>query len=227
MGYWSAENATEAYIKTMKMGKRANDQPDVAEFISAIAAGNNAQLMVVACAATADATTLGLIAASHQTGGRLICIVKGIEELHTSKHALSSDANQVEFVVGNAQYLLSNDYKSADLVVIDCNVENHEGILGAIQNEREKNTIVLGYNAFLKDSWLWSRSNSHVLPIGEGLLLMRIAGHSDYSGGKNGGHGGSSGGRRSHWVVKVDKSTGEEHVFRVKSRGGTGRVVRA
>ncbi|KVI07207.1 uncharacterized protein LOC112510146 [Cynara cardunculus var. scolymus] len=225
MGYWSAENATEAYIKTMKMSKRAQE-PDVAEFISAIAAGNNAQLMVVACAATAGSTTLGLIAASHQTGGRLICIVKGIEELQSSKQALNSDANQVEFVVGNAQSLLSNDYKSADLVVIDCNLENHEGILGAIQgNKREKSTIVLGYNAFWKDSWVWSRSNSHLLPIGEGLLLMRIAGKSENSGSKNGGHGGNGGGRRSNWVVKVDKCTGEEHVFRIKSPGG--RVVKA
>ncbi|KAL8199691.1 hypothetical protein R6Q57_013259 [Mikania cordata] len=223
MGYWSAENATEAYIKTMKMGKRANE-PDVAEFISAIAAGNNAQLMVVACAATAGLTTMGLIAASHQTGGRLVCIVKGIEELQSSKQGLDSNANHVEFVAGNAQSLLSNEYKSADLVVIDCNLENHEGILEAIQNEREKGTIVLGYNAFWKDSWLWSRSNSHLLPIGEGLLLMRVAGKCEKDGRKNGGHGGR-GGRRSHWVVKVDKCTGEEHVFRIKSAGGG--VVRA
>ncbi|XP_076919077.1 uncharacterized protein LOC143579741 [Bidens hawaiensis] len=210
MGYWSAENATEAYIKTMKMGKRANE-PDVAEFISAIAAGNNAQLMVVACAATAGLTTLGLVAASHQTGGRLVCIVKGIEELQSSKKALNQDANHIEFVIGNAQSYLSNEYKSADFVVIDCNLENPEKILEAVQTERETSTIVLGYNAYWKDSWVWSRSNSYLLPIGEGLLLMRVAG--------------KDGGKRSHWVVKVDKCTGEEHVFRVRSPGG--RVAKA
>ncbi|KAK1441499.1 hypothetical protein QVD17_07439 [Tagetes erecta] len=216
MGYnWSAENATEAYIKTMKMAKQRTNEPDVAEFISAIAAGNNAQLMVVACAATAGLTTFGLIAASQQTGGRLICIVKGIEELHASKQSLNSNANHVEFVVGNAQSLLSNEYKSADFVVIDCNLENHEGILKAVQNvqnEKQKSTIVLGYNAYWKDSWLWSRSNSHLLPIGEGLLLMRVAGSSDENSQR--------GRRRSRWVVKVDKCTGEEHVFRIKSAGG-------
>ncbi|KAI3705931.1 hypothetical protein L1987_76180 [Smallanthus sonchifolius] len=215
MGYWSAANATEAYIKTMKMGKRANE-PDVAEFISAIAAGNNAQLMVVACAATAGLTTLGLIAASHQTGGRLICIVKGEQELQSSKQALiNTDANQVEFVVGNAQSLLSNEYKSADFVVIDCNLENHERILEGVQIEREKSTIVLGYNAIWKDSWMWSRLNSQLLPIGEGLLLMRVGGKCENVGGRNGGSG-----RRSRWVVKVDERTGEEHVFRIKSCGG-------
>ncbi|KAM0038985.1 hypothetical protein Hdeb2414_s0012g00376881 [Helianthus debilis subsp. tardiflorus] len=203
-------------------GKRANE-PDIAEFISAIAAGNNAQLMVVACAATAGLTTLGLIAASHQTGGKLICIVKGIEELESSKQALNSDANHVEFVVGNAQSFLSNEYKLADFVVIDCNLENHEAVLEAVQNNREKSTIVLGYNAYWKDSWVWSRLNSHLLPIGEGLLLMRVAGKCANGGGKSGGHGCDS--RKSHWVVKVDKCTGEEHVFRVRSPSG--RVVKA
>ncbi|XP_076900985.1 uncharacterized protein LOC143555292 [Bidens hawaiensis] len=172
--------------------------------------------MVVACAATARLTTLGLVAASHQTGGRLVCIVKGIEELQSSKEALSQDANHVEFVIGNAQSYLSNKYKSADFVVIDCNLENHERILEAVQTEKEKSTIVLGYNAYWKDSWVWSRSNSHLLPIGEGLLLMRVA-------GKDGGK--KVGGKRCHWVVKVDKCTGEEHVFRVRSPGG--RVVKA
>ncbi|KAI3762406.1 hypothetical protein L1987_52836 [Smallanthus sonchifolius] len=222
MGYWSAENATEAYLKTMKMVSIHNHEPDVAEFISAIAAGNNAQLMVVACAATADFTTLGLIAASHQTGGRLVCIVKGLQQLQSSIQALDSESNHVEFVVGDAQSLLSNEFKSADFVVIDCNLENHEGVIGAVQN-RENSTVVLGYNAYWKDSWIWSRLNSHLLPIGEGLLLMRVAGKSGNGGGKSGGGGG--GGRRSNWVVRVDKCTGEEHVFRVKSPGG--RVVRA
>ncbi|GKE73741.1 putative S-adenosyl-L-methionine-dependent methyltransferase, partial [Tanacetum coccineum] len=47
--------------------KRPNEA-DMVEFISAIAAGNNAKLMVLACASAAGPTTLGLIAASHQTG---------------------------------------------------------------------------------------------------------------------------------------------------------------
>ena len=93
-------------------GKRPNE-PDTAEFISAIAAGNNAKLMVVACASAAGPTTLGLIAASHQTGGQLVCIVKGLQELHLSKQTLNKNSKHVEFVVGNAQHLLSHEYKSA------------------------------------------------------------------------------------------------------------------
>ncbi|KAJ9539710.1 hypothetical protein OSB04_026216 [Centaurea solstitialis] len=229
MGYWSTENATEAYLKSMKMGKMTNE-PDAAEFISAIAAGNNAQLMVVVGAATARSTTLGLVAAAEQTGGRVVSIFKTTEELHSSKQALGPAASRVGLVVGDAESLLLNSYRDADLVAIDCSLENHERILGAIKgNGREKSTIVLGYNAFWKDSWRWSKSNSHLLPIGEGLLLMRIARKSENGGGGGGRtirDGGSRGGsKKSHWIVKVDNCTGEEHVFRVKSPSS--RIVRA
>ncbi|KAK4350764.1 hypothetical protein RND71_030077 [Anisodus tanguticus] len=52
----------------MNMGKRGT-KPNGAEFISALAAGNSAQIMVVACANVADSTTLALVAAAQQTGG--------------------------------------------------------------------------------------------------------------------------------------------------------------
>ncbi|KAD4584147.1 hypothetical protein E3N88_21748 [Mikania micrantha] len=191
------------------------NEPDVAEFILAIAAENNAQLMVIVCADTSDLTTSGLIAAFHQTDGRLVYIVNGEEQIQTSNQFLNSESNYVEFVVGNAEFLLSNEFKSADFVVIDCNLQNHERILEAIQSEREKGTIVLGYNAIWKDSWMWSKLDSRLLPIGEGLLLMRVAGKSGNGGGTSGGGRG-----RSNWVVRVDKYTGEEHVFRIKSPGG-------
>lgn len=212
MAYWLSETATE---------------PDVADSISAIAAGNNAKLMVVVGAATTISTTLGLVAAADQTGGHVISIFKEKHELHLSKQELGSDSNKVEFILGDAETLLLNNYRDADLVVIDCNLENHEQILGAVQgNGREKRTIVLGYNADWKDSWIWSRTNSHLLPIGEGLLLMRIAGKPENGGGSKhtrcGSHGGS---KKSHWVVKVDSYTGEEHVFRVKS--SSRRVAKA
>ncbi|TQE05310.1 hypothetical protein C1H46_009085 [Malus baccata] len=62
MACCSAENATKAYLKTLKMAQKAN-KPDVIEFISTLVAGNNAKLMVVACAGAADSKTLALAAA--------------------------------------------------------------------------------------------------------------------------------------------------------------------
>ncbi|KAL7253864.1 hypothetical protein ACSBR1_008247 [Camellia fascicularis] len=213
MACWSAENATRAYLKTMKMGTRAKE-PDVAEFVSALAAGNNAQLMVVASAnATCSSTTLALVAAAHQTGGRVVCILTRTEELCLSTKALGLDARGVEFVIGEAQSLLMNDYREADFVVIDCNLKNHERIFKAVEEgKRHNGTVVLGYNAFCKDSWSWGGSKTQLLPIGEGLLLTRIAAKAKVGGGGGGGFR-----KRSHWVVKVDKCTGEEHVFRVRS----------
>ncbi|XP_017251674.1 uncharacterized protein LOC108222258 [Daucus carota subsp. sativus] len=217
MGCWSAENATKAYLRTIKMGN-TDKEPNVAEFISALSAGNNAQLMVVACATAAGSPALGLVAAADQTGGRVICIVRDEEELHTSISTLGWNASRVEFVVGEPQTLLSSEYRNADLVVIDCKLENREEIFKAVQISAARaktNTTVLGYNAFCKDSWQWSGSKTQFLPIGDGLLMTTIAAKVEPSGGENGGLG-----KRSRWIVKVDKCTGEEHVFRVRSSHG-------
>lgn len=210
MGYWSAENATNAYLKTLRMGQKANE-PDEAEFISALAAGNNAQLMVVACANAATTTTVALVAAAHQTGGRVVCILPGHQELQLSKNILGSDACHVEFVIGEARSLLLSHYREADFVLIDCNLENHDGILGAVRAGRKRNgAVIVGYNAFSKRSWRSGGSKTQLLPIGGGLLVTRIATDVKIADGCGGC------GKRSHWVVKVDKCTGEEHVFRVR-----------
>ncbi|KAL8148171.1 uncharacterized protein LOC141706184 [Apium graveolens] len=218
MACWSAENATKAYLRTIQMGNN-DKEPNVAEFISALSAGKNAQMMVVAGATAAGSPTLGLVAAAHQTGGRVICIVRGEEELYTSMDTLGCNASRVEFVVGEPQILLLSEYKNADLVVIDCNLENREEIFKAVQlsagRNKLTNTTVLGYNVFCKDSWQRGGSKTQFLPIGNGLLMTTIAAKVDFSGSQNGGLG-----KRSRWIVKVDKCTGEEHVFRVRSSHG-------
>lgn len=165
--------------------------------------------MVVACANIADSTTLALVAAAQQTGGRVICILRGIEELHLSKMALGTNSSHLEFALANSESLemvLPNYYKDADFIAVDCNIQNHEEILGSLQkNTRNKSSIVLGYNAFCKESWRSSSLRTQLLPIGEGLLLTRIAAKPKKDSD------------RGHWIVKVDKCTGEEHVYRVKS----------
>ncbi|KAL0294774.1 UNVERIFIED_CONTAM: hypothetical protein Sradi_6869100 [Sesamum radiatum] len=210
MACWSAENATKAYLRTMRMGKSAKE-PNGAEFISALAAGNNVRFMVVACSGAADSTTLALVAAAQQTGGRIVCILRGVEELNSSKVSLGTNASHVEFVVGDAEHLLLNIYKESDFIAVDCNLENQEAIISALQVRvrNQNNTIVLGYNAFCKESWRNS-TRTQLLPIGDELLLIRAAAARK---------------SKSNWIVKVDKCTGEEHVFRVRS--SVGRVVRA
>ncbi|XP_059459201.1 uncharacterized protein LOC132188690 [Corylus avellana] len=203
---WSAENATKAYIRALKMAK-IGKEPDVAEFISALVAGNNAQLMAMICPSIAGSTALALVAAAHQTGGRVVCILSGLNELHASKKALGPYANCVEFAVGDARTLLLDDYKGADFVLIDCHINEHKGVFfAAKKNAKHDGALIVGYNALHKGSW-WSELNTHFLPIGEGLLVTRIAATNAASGSL----------KRSRWLVKVDKCTGEEHVFRITS----------
>ncbi|KAK8710497.1 hypothetical protein V6N13_145817 [Hibiscus sabdariffa] len=206
---WSAENATKAYLKTLKMSHKAKE-PNVAEFMSAQAAGNNAQLMVLAYAGAADYTALALVAAAHQTGGRVVCILPGLEQIQLSKNILGYDSCHIEFVVGEARNLVSSKYSEADFVLIDCNLEDHEGILRAVQACKKRNgAVVVGYNAFARGSWRSSGSRTQLLPIGGGLLVTRITSPDAL-------------GKRSQWIVKVDKCTGEEHVFKVRFPQGKG-----
>ncbi|KAH6761265.1 hypothetical protein C2S52_008002 [Perilla frutescens var. hirtella] len=207
MAAWSAENATNAYLRAIKMGERAKE-PDTAEFISALVAGTNARLMVVACAGAADFTTLALVAAAYQTGGQVVCIVGGAAELQLSKRRLGESAAGVNFVVGNAEFLLSSEYREADCVVVDCRIKNCQEIL---EKGVGMNSLVLGYNAFCRGFEL---DDAHLLPIGEGLLVRRVSSSSGLTRmtptTKK-----DSWGKGKRWVVRVDKFTGEEHVFRV------------
>ncbi|KAL2920526.1 ATP-dependent protease ATPase subunit HslU [Bienertia sinuspersici] len=210
---WSAENATKAYLKTLKMGIKRPSEPDVSEFISAIAAGNDAQLMVVVCGGdTCPNTLLALEAAAYQTGGHVVCIFPSLNDLQSTKQALSENTTDlIEFVVGDAERLILEEYKEADLVLNDCKVNNHEAILRVVVQSIGKKCIVLGCNAFCSSSWDWAGVRTQLLPIGEGLLVTKIAGVSQRERGR-----GSGGGRKSNWVVRVDQHTGEEHVFRVR-----------
>ncbi|KAH9622630.1 hypothetical protein KSS87_023793 [Heliosperma pusillum] len=215
MASWSPENATKAYISTLKMERKENE-PNSAEFISALAAGNNAQVMVIACAEKLVINNiLALVAAAHQTGGSVTCILPSSENLQSAKRELKSDAKFVNFIVGNASQVLANsNYKDADFLLIDCNIQDYEQIMRQIQATREakKGGVVVGFNAFCKGStWQWSGLRTHLLPIGDGLLVTRIDRNLSKDLQQKGGV------KKSNWIVKVDKCTGEEHVFRVRS----------
>ncbi|KAL0721220.1 hypothetical protein Bca4012_035819 [Brassica carinata] len=238
MAFWSAENATKAYLTTLKTDQRRKE-PNVAEFISALAAGNNARKIVVACAGAANADILvALIAAANQTRGQVVCVLRGIEELIVSKKMLdSSEIHQIQFVVGesNDNTLINDHFGEADFVLVDCNLENHQDIVKKTIDHHEENArtgggsgvaVVVGYNAFSRGSWRFSDGRkTQFLPIGEGLLVTRVNGNGSYNQktmNKNNDdhHHHLDHVRKSHWVVKVDKCTGEEHVFRVRAPRG-------
>ncbi|KAG2301134.1 hypothetical protein Bca52824_029785 [Brassica carinata] len=232
MAFWSAENATKAYLTTLKTDQRTKE-PNVAEFISALAAGNNARKIAVACAGAANADILvALIAAANQTRGQVVCVLRGIEELIISKKMLEpSEIHHIQFVVGesNDNNLINDHFGKADFVLVDCNIKNHQDIVTKIVNHHEENartgggSVVVGYNAFSRGSWRFSDGRkTQFLPIGEGLLVTRVNDNGKYNqkmmNKNNVDHHDQHHDhvRKSHWVVKVDKCTGEEHVFRVR-----------
>ncbi|XP_041995628.1 uncharacterized protein LOC121745724 [Salvia splendens] len=200
MVVWSAENATNAYLRAIKMGERSKE-PDTAEFISALVAGTSARLMVVACSGAVDCTTLALVAAAYQTRGQVVCIVRGASELQQSRRSLGESGADVKFVVGSVEFLLAGEYREADCVVVDCRIRNCQRILESARSE----AMVLGYNALCRG--LEFDNDAHLLPIGEGLLVRKAATPPRRRTGKG-----------ARWVVTVDKFTGEEHVFRVRSK---------
>ncbi|KAI3449121.1 hypothetical protein Pfo_005786 [Paulownia fortunei] len=206
MAPWSAENATKAYLQALKLGKRGKE-PSALEFLAALAAGNNSQLMVMACSGSSGSTALALVCASRQTGGRAVCILRSLEDLAASRKALGRYANCVDFAIGDAWKLLSSDYGSADFVLIDCKLDDDKErvVFPVGQSGGRGGLVVVGYNA-LHGGGRWWRSGlgARFLPIGEGLLVGRISG-IDHEKKKKG------------WVFEVDEFTGEEHFYRITS----------
>ncbi|OIW21697.1 hypothetical protein TanjilG_08100 [Lupinus angustifolius] len=211
MSGWSAENAKRAYLQSLKMAKRGKE-PDVAEFISALAAGKNARLMVVASAGTASSTTLALAAAGHQTGGRVVCISSDQNESKASRKAVGANGDCVEFVVGDAKTLLLGDYKGSDFVLVDCDITNaREIFLAAFEGaKKDGRALVVGYNVRHRAS-RWRQLRASFLPIGEGLLVSKIDPNVKSTNVNIDQK------RKGHWIVQVDNCTGEEHIFRVPS----------
>lgn len=177
-----------------------------------MAGGNNSQLMVMACSGHPGSMLLGLVAAAHQTGGRVVCILCSQQEMHAIKETLllGDYANFVEFVISHdVRTLLESNYVGADFVLIDCKLEDFQQVFEvAQQGVSVKGAFIVGYNALHEGPRLSFDHKGYFLPIGEGLLVSKIR---VLEGKKIGG------GRRSHWVVEVDECTGEEHVYRVST----------
>lgn len=188
------------------------NEPDEAEFLSALAAGRNAWFMVMACTGVAGPTTLTLAAAARQTGGRVVCDCRGQNKLQASRKALGVHGDSVELVVGDPKTLLLNDYKGADFVLVDYDmVDSKDVFLAAFKEAKRGEALVVGYNARHRASWLRQLKTASFLPIGEGLLVVTTKMDPKVKFGKVEQR------KRSRWIVKVDKCIGEEHIFRVIS----------
>ncbi|XP_078174603.1 uncharacterized protein LOC144568204 [Carex rostrata] len=243
---WSSQSAANAYLDTLKLCKnelerRQSDpstipvQPEKSEFISALAAGTSAQL-IVEVSPEASHSTIALAAAARQTGGRLICILPQEESLAPSKEVLEESGldDMVEFQVGDPTELLPK-YENIDFSLVDCNNESYEDVLKMIDINLKKSVVVANNLKEGREGLSMDvpgakegtvRSEKHMIGNGmEVTMIGRNAGMGWLKKGKEGGNivGPNNVGpekrrrprRKIRWVKKIDEQSGEEHLYRL------------
>ncbi|MQM07536.1 hypothetical protein Taro_040373 [Colocasia esculenta] len=196
-------------------------EPEMNEFISALAAGMSAQL-IVEVSTEASKSTIALAAAARQTGGRLVCILPEPDTLEESKEAIEESGllDMVEFMVGDPYKLLPK-YENIDFSLVDCKMESNKGLLSVLDVNPNRAVVVANH---LEGCWegLYREVKAHkgkrgevrtmkhpignrleVTVIGEGDGFRRVIPTNKQRPSK------------SRWVMKVDEESGEEHIFRV------------
>ncbi|KAK3194622.1 hypothetical protein Dsin_025932 [Dipteronia sinensis] len=229
---WNAASATDAYLDTLRLCSdykrrcdswRKTQEPGSNEFISALAAGMKAKLIVEVSSAVSP-STLALATAARHTGGRLVCILPE-PILAESKKVIKDSGlkDMVEFKTGDPCELLSH-YGDIDFSVIDCKNDDNTRLLSMLNVNPEKSVVVannlvcekkgLGGHVKGKKDRVQVRTMKH--PIGKGMEITMISRRNEIEN-KRDHHGDDAMKRngKSRWVVKVDEKSGEEHIFRV------------
>ncbi|KAK9145478.1 hypothetical protein Sjap_005381 [Stephania japonica] len=151
MGGWSPNSATNAYLETVKLcgsqemnqdSSSVKPEPESSEFISALAAGMNAKL-IVEVSSDVSPSTIALAAAARQTGGRVICILPEDKTQNQSKKVIKESGlkDVVEFKVGDPVEMLSH-YENIDFSLIDCNTDDYSRLLKAVDVNPRKSVVV-------------------------------------------------------------------------------------
>ncbi|KAK3001117.1 hypothetical protein RJ639_022474 [Escallonia herrerae] len=238
---WSQKSAANAYLDTLKLcGKQKEEcssaetpEPESNEFLSALAAGMSAKL-IVEVTSEVSPSTVALAAAARQTGGKVVCILPE-PELDTSQKAIDDSGlnDMVEFRTEDPVDVLPN-YENIDFSLVDCKTEGYPRLLNMLDVNPRRSVVVannlvegrkgLGGNVKGGGRKLKVRSMKH--PIGKGMEVTMIGKGGNGECGKKDrvGRGLSRSERKgslvkrtdkSKWVFGVDEKSGEEHIFRV------------
>ncbi|XP_019160525.1 PREDICTED: uncharacterized protein LOC109157103 [Ipomoea nil] len=208
---WSPEKASKAYIDTVKSCELI-EESSVAELISAMAAGWNAQLIVETWSkGSGTATSIGLAVAGHHAGGRHVCVVPDQESREEYGEAMQSAGPGVspEIFVGEAEEVMKG-LEGIDFLVVDSRRSDFARIL-RVAKLGHRGAVLICTNVCSREAsdfrWrsvLDGKSRivrSVLLPVGKGLDIA----HVGAAGGK---------GERSRWIRHFDKESGEEFVIR-------------
>ncbi|KAL3818173.1 hypothetical protein ACJIZ3_004078 [Penstemon smallii] len=213
---WSPESASKAYIDTVKSCELIVKESSVAELISAMAAGWNAQLVVETWSRGGSiATSIGLAIATNHTGGRHICVVQNNESRDDYIEAMTKSGHSAyEIVVGEPEEAMEG-FEGIDFMVVDCTRNDFARIL-RVAKLGHRGAVLICKNAssrvvseFRWRSALGGKSRivrSVFLPVGDGLDIAHV--------GATGGCGSRGGKGKSRWVKHIDQESGEEFVIR-------------
>ncbi|XP_057805822.1 uncharacterized protein LOC131020809 [Salvia miltiorrhiza] len=227
---WSPKHATNAYLDALKLcsttkkprSSRAQ-KPESNEFISALAAGMSAKLMVEVTSEVSP-STIALAAAARQTGGKLVCILPESELLTSQKRIEDSGLrDMVEFKTGDPAEVLLN-YENVDFSLVDSKADDYDRLQETLDVNLKRSVVVTsnlleggkGLGGCLKGVEKTTRVRSMTHPIGKGMEVTMIGKSGGYRRSKSGGYTVDGGeGRKSKWISKVDQVSGEEHIYRM------------
>ncbi|KAJ1416043.1 hypothetical protein SESBI_17562 [Sesbania bispinosa] len=221
---WSPERASAAYIHTVQSCQLFRES-GVAEMVSAMAAGWNAQLIVETWShGGVIPTSEGLAIASHHTGGRHVCIVPDERSRSEYAKSMGEAGMSPEIMVGEPEEVMDG-LVGIDFLVVDSRRRDFSRVLrlaklsgkGAVLICKNANVISkMGSSGFIWRSVLAQGSRRLVrsvfLPVGKGLHMAHVSG----TGGDDSvtvsplkvkGHA-------KRWIKHVDQRSGDVHFIR-------------
>ncbi|KAF3323832.1 hypothetical protein FCM35_KLT11299 [Carex littledalei] len=191
---WCPETASKAYIEGVKTlageNQHQEESTDVAEFISAMAGGWKAQLIIDAQSnSNPTNTSLALMTAARHTHGKYLCLSEGEAEPKNLMRQLQG-----------VDYLVVDGKRRDVASVVKEARPGPRGMVVVIYNNVTKSNVVSA--AVISGGMRVVRSV--FLPIGDGVEVVHVGVGKGPSLEKTG---------RSRWIRHVD-DTGEEHLFR-------------
>ncbi|CAA0838925.1 Protein of unknown function (DUF1442 [Striga hermonthica] len=249
---WSPRSATNAYLDALKLCNKCQREctscdpqiPKSNEFISALAAGMSAKL-IVEVTSEVSPSTVALAVAARQTGGKLVCILPEPDAPNPSRRAIheSGLGDMVEFRASGDPAEALFGYDNIDFSLVDCKSLDRRRLSLGVNPRRSvvvASNLVEGEKGFgpghLRGVEGETRVRNMKHPVGRGMEITMIGKGNDFGKrrvkSKSGsycvgrfdrkGPGGGAHVRstdRSKWVFQVDDKSGEEHIFRMpKSR---------
>ncbi|KAL5995484.1 hypothetical protein ACLOJK_025546 [Asimina triloba] len=199
---WSPELAMKAYLHSLQLcrdyfshecagGRLQCFEPKSMEYISALAAGNEARLMVEIPSKGISPLTIALAVAAKYTGGRLICILHKQEALGETRPQSAIHDHEIEdvieFVVGDPCEVMKQ-YKKMDFVMVDGRVEDCLKLLRSIDLNPCGSVVVVSNLFHTKTRPSYAQVvrgragiESVTLPVGEGMEVTKVGWRSKHA----------------------------------------------